>query len=157
SIELIVCRDTPIVSASCPCARFRCVRNVRTRFFIAYGQRHPDEPCRRGRHRPRVPGHQVATTTAGTQPTPMMGSHLPCRIACTIELTATTVTAQAVITYIHRVHGFMTGPLPVKCACHRQVSLTSTTCQACLSLICCREAAGRRSCGRHVCARPADH
>jgi len=39
-----------------------------------------------------------------------MGSQLPCRTACTIELTATAVAAKPVITYIHRAHVFMTSP-----------------------------------------------
>src|SRR5690349_5783074 len=69
---------------------------------------YPAVPWRRGRHRPRVLGHQVATTTAGSQPTEMMGAQLPCRTACTIELTATTATAIAVTTCIPRAHGFMT-------------------------------------------------
>ena len=85
---------------------------MRTWFFNADERGHPGESCRRRRHRLRVPGHQVATTTAGSQPTAMSGSQLPWRAACTIELTATTATAQPVITYINRTDGFIAGPLP---------------------------------------------
>jgi hypothetical protein len=53
----------------------------------------------------------VATTTAGSQPTSMMGDQLPCRMAATTELTATTATAKPVITYIHLVHVLMMSPL----------------------------------------------
>jgi hypothetical protein len=57
-----------------------------------------------------VPGRQVATTTAGSQPTATMGPQLPCRIASTVELTPTTATAIPLITYIHRTHGLMMDP-----------------------------------------------
>jgi hypothetical protein len=40
-----------------------------------------------------------------------MGDQLPCRMAATIELTATTATAKPVITYIHLVHVLMMSPL----------------------------------------------
>jgi hypothetical protein len=50
------------------------------------------EPLRPRRQRRPAPG-QDATTTAGSQPTEMMGVQLDVPIAATIELTATNATA----------------------------------------------------------------
>src|SRR5262249_56365955 len=101
----------------------------RTRSFTQGGGGHRAERWRRGRHRPRLPGHQVATTTAGSQPTAMIGDQLPCRTAWTIELIATTATAKPVITYINRAHELMTVLRSVKHPCHRQANFTPYTCQ----------------------------
>jgi hypothetical protein len=81
------------------------------------GSSHPAGPCWDRRRRRRVTG-QAATTTAGIQPTAMMGVQLCCLMASTIELTATSTAASAAMAYSHRFHGLMSNIPSVKCPCH---------------------------------------